>query len=376
MNTRPFRIAVVCMTLMVASRWAAGAAGEKPPRPKELLASALTAARSIGDVDERDDALMLIIYGHSAIGDVDSAEQTAKAIGTELKQGFARRVIAGMYARRGDFKTATALAEKATGDSKSGIWGEIVAAQLERGDLAGAKLTRAKVDDTFYASQADCRIALAQATSEDLTAARQTLARVRDPSARVRGYLDVAEALLKVKDLTGARDMIGRAIKASKDVPSYFHALSIAAIARTQVKAGSLRTALSTANRIPLPSDREVVLSKIAETQVEMGDLDGGMASARLLTDGNDRVRLQALFAPAQAKGGDVAGARKSIAAARALADTIDVPTLRAFAYQSLMEAQVAMGDAGEAAAIALAQKDPIVKSYSLVAIVRAMAKK
>lgn len=376
MNFRHHVIAVVLITLTAASRLTVAAPPVDKPEPKELLAAALTAARTITDDDERDDALMRIIRGHGVLGDFAGAGQAAKFITTPLKRGFASRAIAGAHAHAGDLKTATALADAATGDAKAGVLEEIVDAQIERGDLAGAKATRARIDDTYYASQADGRIAAAQAASGDMAGARQTLAGIRDASVKVRGYCDVAESLFKEKNLTAARDMTQRAIAASKEAPDYLRALSVAAILSTQVKTGSAQVAMATANRITDPRDKALALEKIAEAQADIGDIAGSKATAKLLTDPGDQVRLQSLFARAQAKGGDTAGARQSIAAARGLADRIEIPTLRAFAYESVLEAEVAIGDAGPAAEQARSQRDPIVKTYSLVAVARTLAKK
>jgi tetratricopeptide (TPR) repeat protein len=375
MNTRLHAIVVVLITLTTSARWTLGAPGETL-EPKQLLAAAFTSARTIADRDEKDDALMRIIHTQARIGDVAGAEETAQWIASPQSRGFASRAIAGAHAHAGDFKAAMALADAAPDNAKSGILEEVVAAQIEHKDLAAAQATRSRINGGFYAAHADRQIALAQAAAGDLVAARQTLAGIQDASVKVQGYLEVAESQLKEKNFTGAKDLIQRAITASKEVPDYLRPLSVASVASTMVKAGSTQTAMTIASRVTEPRDKALTLAKIAEAQAEIGDVAGSKQTARLLTDDGDQVRLQVMFAKAQARSGDTAGAKESLAAARALADKIAVPTLRAFAYESLLAAQVETGDAAGAAEIAKSQKDPIVKSYSFVAVARAMAKK
>jgi hypothetical protein len=377
MNRRHYPIRILLITLAIAALPAAAAPGEKSPEPKELLAEAVTSAGAIADRDEKDDALMRVIHAQSTIGDAAGAQQTAKLVRNPQKQGFASRAIAAGYARGGDVKTATAMADAATNaGAKSGILEEIVAAQIEQGDLAAARATRASIAERFYAAHADRRIAVAQAASGDVATAKQTLAGIQGaPDVKVQGYLDIAGELLKAKNVAAAKEMIQLAVTAAREVPDYLRPMSVAAICGTLVKAGAADPAMGIANRIAEPRDKALALSHIAEAQAEIGDVAGSRATAKLLP-ADDQVRPQVLFARAQMKSGDAAAARQSLADARALADKIEIPTLRAFAYETVLAAQVELGDAGPAAEQAKGQKDPIVRTYSLVAVARALAKK
>lgn len=375
MNARHHAIVMTLITVLSAADRSSAAARGNAAGPKELLAAALTAAQAIKDLDEMDNALLRIVSAWCAKGDIAAAEQTAKLIARPQFEGFARGTIAGARARAGDIKGALALADGAA-DGKAGILEEVIGAQIEQGDLPGAKITRTAMGDGFYSGQADRRIALAQAAADDVTAARQTLAGIQDPYVKVQAYLEVGEALFKTKNLTGARYMIQRAVAASKDVPDYLRPISVASIVSTQVKTGSADIALAAANQIVAPDAKELALAKIAEAQAEIGDIAGSKTTAAILNSAGDLVRLQTFFAKAQAKKGESADAKQSIQAARALADSIQTPTQRAFAYETFLAAQVEIGDAAGAVEIAHGQKDPIVRSYSLVAVARALARK
>jgi hypothetical protein len=375
MNSRHHATVFLLIIVMAVVDRSSAAAGDKPVDPKELLAESLTAARAITDRYERDNALLRVVRGQCAVGDVAGAEQTGKLIAAPQFEGFARGTIAGARARAGDIKGALALADAAA-DGRGSVLEEVVEAQIEQGDLPGAKATRAGMGEGFDSGQADRRIAIAQAALDDVTAARQTLAGIQDAYVKVQAYLDVAEALFKTKNLTAARYMIQRAVAASNDVPDYLRSISIASIVSTEVRTGSAEIALATAKRIVQSDSKELALAKIAEAQVAIGNLADSEATAGLLHDSGNLVRLKAFFAKAKAKKGDSAGAKQSIAASRALADKIQKPTHRAFAYETFLPVQVEVGDAAGAIAIAQSQKDPIVRSYSLVAVACALAKK
>jgi hypothetical protein len=368
-------IAVTFLSLSGVVAMAQAAATDNRGKSRELLALAETSAATITDDDERDDAFMRVIHVRSEIGDAAGAEKAAKLIGSEQKRGFASRAIAGGYARSGDIKTAMAMAD-AMPKASAGILEEVVAAQVDRGELDAARTTRAKIRDAFYAAHASRRIALAQAASGDLAAAKQTLAGIEGAAdVKVQGYVDIADALRKQKNEAGEFEMVKSAMAALREVPAYLRPMSIAAVAGMLVKAGNGEIAMKIANDVTEARDKALVLSHIADAQAELGNLSGARSTAKLLA-GDDQVRVQMLVAKAQMKGGDSAGAKQSIATARTMADKVEIPTLRAFAYESILPTQIELGDASGAIEVANGQRDPIVKTYALVAVARALAKK
>ena len=136
-----------------------------------------------------------VARAQAAGGDVTSARATASAIAEEGEKAAALRVIVRALLARGDVKGAQTTLVLLPPISQTFVLGEVAAAQVRAGDVAGALAMARAVRGDDYGPMALRDVAIAQAAVGDVAAARHTAATIGD--ARFE-YQTTAEALRQI----------------------------------------------------------------------------------------------------------------------------------------------------------------------------------
>ena len=136
-----------------------------------------------------------VARAQAAGGDVTSARATASAIAEEGEKAAALRVIVRALLARGDVKGAQTTLVLLPPISQTFVLGEVAAAQVRVGDVAGALAMARAVRGDDYGPMALRDVAIAQAAVGDVAAARHTAATIGD--ARFE-YQTTAEALRQI----------------------------------------------------------------------------------------------------------------------------------------------------------------------------------
>ena len=272
------------------------------PTYENVIAAALSIARSIGYAEYRAEVLRGIAWAQVKAGNSSSARNTL---------------------------TAALAAAQSIDDAEGrvGAMGGIAWAQAEAGDLDGVfatvrvALSAAQgIDDAEGRAEVLCNIAWAQAEAQaqagDLDGAFATVQTIDDAGERVRALVGIASARAQAGDSSSARGAFAAALSIAQnmDDESYragalSRARALSYIARAQARAGDLDGAFATARTIDAHDGWAEAWSAIASTQAEAGDVDGALSTVRTIDGGYEHSWALHAIAKAQAEAGDVDGA-------------------------------------------------------------------
>ena len=292
----------------------------------DLIAEALSVARSITDAEDRAGTLSTIAGAQTDMGDLGGAARSiaealniARSIGDADSRVGALSSIAGAQAKVGDIAEALSTARSIGDDSWRDIaLGRIAEAQAKAGDIAGALQTaRSMGEDSGWQAMALGNIAKAQLEAGDITAALNTAKSIGDAEDRFQQLTLIAQAQAEASDRDGARIFIAEALNAAARIEDDF--------------------------------SRDRWLSFIAQAQAETGDIAEALSTRRSIGDESQRAAALAYIAAGQAKAGDSHGANRSMAEALSTARSMGEDYRQTSALTAIAEAQAKTGNFTEA---------------------------
>jgi hypothetical protein len=259
------------------------------------IAGAKATAAAIREVREdagclywKESAFADIAAAQAAQGDIEGAKITAEQAGKYWKAS-AYRAIAEVQVKAGDVTGAKTTAAET--DDEFGAYDKMLAyfaianALAKAGDMAGARqafdLAEATVSrdkDEDWKESRCYDIVNAREEVGDLAGAKMTAARI--------GYWSkVAELQAKGSDLAAARETLKKAAKAAAELDDSRRDGVYLSIAKDQAKFGDLVGAKETAVRISDEHAKGRVHSQIIAAQTLAGDMAGAIDYSASLTD-------------------------------------------------------------------------------------------
>jgi hypothetical protein len=184
--------------------------GRAQAKAGDVQGTLATAALASGHARAR--ILREAAKAQAAAGDIVRARAIASVISEEGESSAALRAIARAQLGRGDVKNAQATVALLPPIAQTYVIGEVAAAQVKAGDVAGALATARSAPTTDYGWMALRDVAIAQAAAGDLAAARQTAASIGDASIE---YQDTAEAVRGISAIQAKRGDVKGAVSAA-----------------------------------------------------------------------------------------------------------------------------------------------------------------
>ncbi len=268
---------------------------------------------------------------------------------------------------------------------------DIVAVQVNLGDIAAALTTVEGIDAAEDRAVAYTHIAKAQAKSGDREVARKAFGAAFEAAQgmengfnRVKALRDILGAQVEVGDVAGARK-VAETIVAENAEPLDSDFLSVwvsARIATAQAKSGDRETArktfaaaLKTAQGMKDAPERDAALMVIVQSRLEVGDLAGARNTSTSFRSDSPLVRALTSIAKAEAKSGDRETARKTFAAALKTARGMkDVPE-RDAVLMTIVRSQLEVGDVAGARDTSTSFRSDFLLVEALTSIALAEAK-
>jgi tetratricopeptide (TPR) repeat protein len=354
------------------------------------VSAALRTMEQISDRGTRDTVSSALVDALVSAGQLGSALSVARGIYAPVTISHALRKIAVAQARGERFADARALADEIPDDMLRALAvADIGAFHANIGNEQALETARSIARRVRPAAQREAAlgyVAAVQAQSGNVQDALSTADSIKGPATRAYALARIADVLLQAGDPVQADELLNRAVALTRTArPSETTAIvlcEIAAtlivaghkagaisalemafssaasvrkhrwdttifeiIARAQARAGAVRPALATAEKIPASGARALVIHDILAARAEAGGAAEAVEIARSFRD--PQVEIAGLFGivGAQAAGGDIAGANRSLKlileAARSTAD----PDYRAHSLGAVAAAQVRMGD-------------------------------
>lgn len=230
--------------------------------------------------------------------------------------------------------------------SATSAWAAIAAAQVEKGDLAGAAESAENIDRRISAyAEAWLNIATAQANSGDFAAARASAEKMTDSETstymawgKIQIYKAILTAMVKAGDLSQARRML-------KDLPERFPRYGLRMQPGAQIEIveflaenGNLDDATSVVNDIDDPFARAGAQCTIVKVLAHSGHIDDAKAVAQKIEQGTAQSLAQAEIAYGLAAAGKAPQALK-------IAESMADANARSFAYLRVYNGLLENGD-------------------------------
>lgn len=318
------------------------------------LADAQATAFRIRNDGAAGEALRQIVVFQIAMGATTSARETV----SRIDDGFFRAVASGDLAvidvRNGDIDSAYALASRTRRAHRSQVYGRIALARIDTGDVRGAMVTLAKIDDELYRGLVQGRIAAQRAAAGNDAEAQQLFASalnlmdgVRDRRHRKALSLSQLARIRAVSgDIPGARECLRRAIAASDAMTNGQQrddALDV--IARSQARIGDSEASLSTAMQMKDRVAQALLIRDVVALQTGTGSASTVLRNPAVVHDPlTEAAALFGIIGVQLLKSGP-AGAGETIKAARNAVRSIDALPMKPAALAALAAAQVTIGD-------------------------------
>jgi tetratricopeptide (TPR) repeat protein len=232
------------------------------------LSAAQATAMSMRDTVAQGEILRQIAAIQAARGQLDAALETARPIRDGFYQSVAFGDVAVAEIRRGNVQRAHDAAARARRFYRPQVYGRVVLARYERGDVSGALETLQKIDDDLYRAAVQGRITTAQ--DSGLTA---------DHSKRM--FTEALSLALAVPDKEPRKGVVLSQL-------ARMQAISGDAVQAREI----LSQALSAANALTQGPDRDDALEAIARSFVRAGDMSGAFSTATLVAERTTRALL------------------------------------------------------------------------------------
>ncbi|GFJ95560.1 hypothetical protein [Phytohabitans rumicis] len=352
----------------------AAAAGDTE-RVARLTERAYRAARSVESsrwsVDTASNALARLAATTARIGDIDRAEEVARAASDPRRRSQALAEIAEYAAKAGQPRAAALAADServARSDATSApqVVVDLIRPLAGLGEFDRASALAAVIRDpeTRAKAVADVAEALARA---------QAASRSTNPSGKASqsDHASLVDAAIRAGDLDRAEELAGtlsgsetragaiarvaiavaeagdldRAEALTRSLGNHW-ASALTAVAETFADLDHVPRAEALVRTIRDPDARDRALTRIAEAAP---DVDQAQALAATISDPRQRARTLATLAESAAAAGDADRARTLADGAEAAADLIDNPYWRATTLVELV--RLAHGDAAKALA-------------------------
>ena len=290
---------------------------------------AFASARRITDEHNRVRALAGIARAQAEAGETGEAARTigeamsiAARIGDDSNRSFALVDVASAQAISGDIRGALDTAQTIESIRvHHSIWplSDIVRAQMERGDAAGA--------------------------AQSIGTAMRAASRIAEEGDRTNAFADIAAMQAEAGDTIGAANSFNRALQLVQRIadPSERN-FALEKIAWTQAETGDIAGALATVRRLPADYNAWWALKTIAEAQARAGDTSGASATAQRVLDAQYRAQSFAGIAEVQMKAGNTLGAARLIVEALTTAEHIGDYDDSIWAYTAIARVQLEGG--------------------------------
>ncbi|MYH71368.1 MAG: hypothetical protein F4153_02125 [Acidimicrobiia bacterium] len=246
----------------------------------------------------------------------------AARIGDDSNRSFALVDVASAQAISGDIRGALDTAQTIESIRvHHSIWplSDIVRAQMERGDAAGA--------------------------AQSIGTAMRAASRIAEEGDRTNAFANIAAMQAEAGDTIGAANSFNRALQLVQRIadPSERN-FALEKIAWTQAGTGDIAGALATVRRLPADYNAWWALKTIAEAQARAGDTSGASATAQRVLDAQYRAQSFAGIAEVQMKAGDTLGAARLIVEALTTAEHIGDYDDSIWAYTAIARVQLEGG--------------------------------
>lgn len=318
------------------------------------LADAQATALRIRNAGAAGEAWRQIVVFQIAMGATTSARETVRRIDDDFYRALAAGDLAVIDVHNGDIDRANAMAARVRRAHRSQVYGRIALARVDTGDVRGAVLTLAKIDDELYRALVQGRIAAQRTAAGDNAEAQQLFASalklmdgVRDSSHRKALSLSQLARIQAVSgDIPGAQECLRRAITASGAMTNGQQrddALDV--IARSQARIGDSDAALATAMQIKDRVAQALLIRDVIALQTGTGNANAALRNSAVVHDPlTETAALFGIIGVQLLKSGPT-GAGETIEAARNAVHSIDVLPMRPAALAALAAARVTIGD-------------------------------
>lgn len=277
---------------------------------------------------------------------------------------------------------------------------DVVAAQVNLGDIAAALTTVEGIDAAGDRAVAYTHIAKAQAKSGDREVARKSFGAafgaaqgIENRFNRVKALRDMLGAHVELGDVAGARKVAGHIVAekvaghivAKNTEPFDSDVLSVwvsERVATAQAKSGdselareTLASALETAQGMKDAPKRDAALMVIVQSQLEVGDLAGARNTSTSFRSDSPLVMALTSIAKAEAKSGDREMARETLAVALKTARGMKDVLERDAVLMTIVHSQLEVGDMAGARAASTSFRSDSLLVEALTSIALAEAK-
>jgi hypothetical protein len=251
------------------------------------LDQALETAAKLGEGEEQDRCLQVIVFAQAADGDIAGAARTAKGIQQDDIKADALDAIVRAQATAGDFTAA-----RSTLNEVRNLVEKFQQGETER-EAKSAGRQRRVPNPRLYQLQAG--IAQTQLLLGDKSGALVTVATIESDLPKAQALLHMGIDRMQAGRAAEAREMLIAASQAAQRVvpatrsggwPSRSEkAALLGFIAREQAKAGNVKEAFRTADTIPTDQAMDDALARIAPAQAEAGDPKGALDTVARIRD-------------------------------------------------------------------------------------------
>lgn len=328
----------------------------KAPQYQCILILSRQAARQISDYDNRAQAMISIAKAQALAGFFNDAKKTAHQVPTDKLNDSADAYI-------DDYST----------DHASDILDELVADQLQKGDIESAHVIAMQIDDSKTRDLALSDISYAQAQEKRFKDAEKTAQQIESAEQRGHALVDIVAAQAQMGDIKGAE-------KTTQQISGVSRAWALAEIAAAQAQAGyssesnsSFDNALQAANKISDNALRSESLGFIANAQAYVGNekakvtFQDAVNTAKRIDTTYARAMALSEIASVQAQSEDINGAKITV-------KEIDYFSPRNKALKNIAIAQAESGDIKGAMQTAQLIDDNQEKIAALAGIAEALA--
>ena len=252
----------------------------------------------------------------------------------------------------GAFDFARGLAEEVDPFWRRLVLGDLAAARAAAGDIAGAIIAAAEIEDPEGQAIALAEIASAQARAGDIAAAIATTATITDPSYEVQALAAIGRAQGLAGDLATAQETFERAVaRVSVLTPSAAQFPGLLDIAAAAADVGLIEDAILPAALITDGEIRVAAFNRIFSARTDAAFFADARAVIDRIGGQQDKANALAGLGAAQLEAGDNAAAIATLRDAETAAMDIGHFMIRGLTHSRIATAQYALGEDDAAAA-------------------------